>query len=239
MPEGQSRVESEQVRPLADLVGDIFDRRVEHGNRTIILETYQKKFEKMLETLPQENRNTLAVELSRLLVTIQGVVSEYGARVSDFVRKIVLWPMIKADKNFPKDKYYQLELARAQAWGDFSLRTTKTATAERMAYRNNFMPSALVGAEIGTLGGAYLAPALVGSAIGAGKGAAAGIALGAGGIALGAGIGAAIGGGSALLLRLKDEIMGPPILFYNMGGGVAGGVYAGALLGAKSAITGY
>ncbi len=216
MGEGQSIREVEPNMPLADAVTAIFERRAHHGERHLILETYQKKFEEILEHLPKEKRNTTAIQLQRLSVTIGGSIAEYSSRLSDFVRNIVNWPMVAAVEDFPKDKYYQIELARAQAWGEFAVNTTKTATAERMAYRDHFLPNALVGA--GTLGSLGLVGGLAAGALEGGKvgllGGLQGAAIGA---AVGAAVGGAIGGASSLVLRVKDMFLGPPAAYYHLG----------------------
>lgn len=217
MGEGQAAVEKEQRSSLPSLIADVFDRRVENyrKDRKLIRETYEQKFEKLLETIPRENRDTTAIKIQKVLVKIGGFFSEYGARFTDFVRNVVMWPMVRATRDFPKDKYYQIGLARAKAWGEFARDTTRTATAERMAYRNHFLPSAVVGAEIGTAAGALLSiPVAVG--IGATEGAKVGLVAGAQGALLGATVGGAIGGAVSLALKFKDRIIGPPVLYYEL-----------------------
>ncbi len=226
MPEGQSLPEVEPNVPLADAVSAIFERRATHGGRELILEQYQEKFQRLIDTLPKENRDTLMVDVQKFFVKINGWFSEYGARVSDFIRNVVTSPMIRADKDFPKDVYYQLELSRAQAWGDFAMRTTKTATAARTAYRNNFLPAALTGSIVGGVGYGLYKGIEVGT-----------LAGGLGGAVVGAALGAAIGGGVSVGMRIKDRIMGPPVIIYPLGGGVAGGI-AGAGGSIASALTG-
>lgn len=210
MPEGQTLREVEPTIPLADAVSAIFERRAKHGDRELIMETYTQKFEKLLETLPKENRDNLAIKIQKFFVKVDGWFAEYGARVADFVRNVTVWPMIRAQDDFPNDVNYQAGLARAQSWGEFALRTTKTATAARMAYRDNFFPSALT---VGTIG-----------AIGAGvaEGVTYGALAGLHGAAIGAVVGGAVGGGLSLMLQLKDRIMGPPVLYFGLGGPASG-----------------
>lgn len=69
---------------------------------------------------------------------LRGVFAEYGARFGDFINNIINWPMIRATPDYPKDKFYQIELAQAKAWGGFARDTTRTATAERTGYRDLF-----------------------------------------------------------------------------------------------------
>jgi len=211
------------MTPLEREIQAVFDRRAEHGERRLILDTYLEKFDNLLKTMPKEQRDTAMVKIQRFVVKIGGYISEYTARFTDFVRSVVVWPMVAATQDFPKDKYYQIELARAKAWGEFARDTTKTATSERMAYRDHFFPSALVGAEalgiFGTVAGATY--------LGATKGTIAGAAVGGlYGAAAGAVVGGAIGGTAALVMRLKDRIFGPPAVYYSLftyGGGSSGG----------------
>ncbi len=169
--------------------------------------------------MPQEKRDTMAVHLQKIMVDIRGYVSEYGARFSDFIRNVVMWPMIHATRDFPKDKNYQISLARAKAWGEFAVNTTKTATAERTAYKENFLPSAIIGGETGILPGMF-----VGASLGLVEGTKYGLVTGgAYGAAIGAAAGAVIGGAISLGLRLKDRIMGPPAVYYDIFSGVTAG----------------
>lgn len=218
MPEGQPIREVEPQVPIADAVRQIFERRATHGDRKLILEAYQSQFEKVLTTLPKDKRENTSIQIQRFAVKIRGYLSEYTTRFADYVRNIVVWPMISATEDFPKDKYYQMELARAKAWGEFALDTTKTATAERMAYRDHWLPNALTGAgslgAVGLLGGVTFG-ALEGAKIGAVVG------LGLGGAAVGAAVGGAIGGGMSLALEIKDRILGPPVVYYNLFAGNA------------------
>lgn len=214
MGEGQVFVEKEQRSSLPSLIADVFDRRVENyrKDRKLIRETYEQKFASLLETIPRESRDTTAIKIQKVLVKIGGFFSEYGARLSDFVRNVVMWPMVRATRDFPKDKYYQIGLARAKAWGEFARDTTKTATAERMAYRNHFLPAAVVGAEIGAA--AVSLPVAVG--VGIAEGAKYGLIAGAQGALIGGAVGGAIGGAVSLALKLKDRIIGPPVLYYEL-----------------------
>lgn len=216
-------------KPLDELIAEVFDRKAKRNGekRLLILETYQQKFENLVEKMPPENQDTLMVNLQKIGMTIRGTFAEYGARITDFVRNIVVWPMIRTAPDFPKDKYYQIQLARTKAWTGFAGNTVKTATAERLAYRDHFLPSAVIGAESGALFGTFWGiPA--GILIGATEGAKVGLAVGAGGVAAGAGLGAILGGGASLIMRLKDRMIGPPIAYYNLdsfsgtrGGGVS------------------
>lgn len=214
MPEGQIIREVEPRVPLADAVRQIFERRATHGERKLILETYQQKFEQLVTHLPKEKQDTAMVTIQRFMNKIRGYVSEYGARLVDYVRKVTVWPMIMATENYPKDKYYQMELARAKAWGEFGMNTTKTATAERISFRDNFLPSAIIGAETLAPVGAVAGLAL----LGASKGAAYGLVAGG---AAGAVAGGILGGGVAMGMYFSDMLFGPPVTYYNLfaGGG--------------------
>lgn len=128
--------------------------------------------------------------------------------------------MIRATSDFPKDKYYQMGLARAKAWGGFARDTTRTATAERFAFRDHFLPSAIIGAEGGAFLGAF-ASIPVGVIAGAKLGAEVGLLAGAGTAVGGALLGAGIGGLSTLLVRLQDRIIGPPVAYYELFGGLS------------------
>lgn len=205
MGENQSVREVEPNKPLAEAVREVFERRARAGERKLILETYQQKFDQLLQTLPKENRDRLAVKIQKFFININGWLSEYGARFGDFIRSIVVWPMIRGVKDFPQDPIYQIELARAQAWGDFALRTTKTATAARTAYRDKLLPSAITFGALGAVG--------TGIVYGAQYGAIAGLQ----GAAIGAAAGGIIGGGISLGLRVKDLLMGPPAVYYSYG----------------------
>jgi len=231
MPEGQSLQEVEPNKTLASEVRGVFERRALAGDRKLIYDTYQKKLDALIQTMPSEERNNVAIKVQEVVTQVRGFVSEYGARFFDFVRNIVLWPMIQADKDFPKDKYYQLSLASAKAWGEFGWDTTKTATAERKAYRDHFLASAVTKGELGALAGGaggLLIGAIEGAKIGA-------VTLGVGGALAGAAVGGAIGGVYSLGLYFKDKIMGPPVVFYDLQGmeatAVANANAAGKLVG--------
>lgn len=217
MPETSTRIEGESKRPLAELVSDVFERRATRGNRKLIVEMYEQKFEDLLQTIPLEQRVNTAVKIQKLLVKVGGHVKEYGSRFVDFVRSIVVWPMIAATEEFPKDKYYQMSLSWAKSWGAYARSTTKTATAERMSYRNQFLANSLLGAQVGGVLGAVgfglVEGAKYGTLVGGLQGAAVGAAIG--GATLGA-----IRGGTSLFLRLKDAIIGTPVFFYELAGGV-------------------
>lgn len=212
MQERKLSHEHEQ-RSLAYQISEIFERRATAGDRKLILETYQTKLDTLIQTLPKESQGDVATSIQRVITTIRGVFAEYGARITDFTRKVVLWPMIRADKNFPKDKYYQIELARAKAWGEFGKDSTKTATAERTAYRDHFFSTAIshaqaVGASMGVSAAAFgaLEGAKIGTVVGLGvQGAIGGAILG--------GIG---GGIYSAGLYWKDKIMGPPAAYYDL-----------------------
>ncbi len=220
MAEIQPTRERETGTSLASQINEIFERRATAGDRKLILETYQQKFDQLLLTLPKEKRDTIAIKIQQFAVKIGGYISEYSARFSDFVRNVVVWPMAAASEEFPKDKYYQIELARAKAWGEFARDTTKTATAERMAYRDHFLPSAITGAEAGGIFGAVAGAMFAGVA----KGTEIGFIAGGGlqGAAIGAAVGGALGGGTALLMGIKDRIIGPPVLYYSLFAGMGG-----------------
>ena len=230
----------EEIRkkPLADLMADVFERRIATSavkpERRLIMETYAGKFREVVNTLPPEKRNTSAIEIQKIFVKLRGVFAEYGARFGDFVNNIINWPMIRATPDFPKDKYYQMGLARAKAWGGFALDTTKTATAERFAFRDHFLPSAVIGAEGGSLvGGVMSLPIAVG--LGVDLGVKTGLLAGVAGVAGGALLGGALGGASALIMRLKDRIIGPPVVYYELDTGshahTGSGIRAGGMDG--------
>lgn len=213
MPESQSIHEVEPKKPLADAVREVFERRATKGEQKLIIKTYQKKLEALVQKMPAEQQKDIAIKIQKGITVIRGAFAEYGARFIDFMRKIFLWPMIRVDKDFPKDKYYQIELARAKAWGEFGMDTTKTATAERTAYRDHFLSTSLshaqaVGASVGV--SSALWGALEGAKIGTVVG------LGAQGAAAGAVVGGIAGGAYSLSLFMKDKIMGPPTAFYDL-----------------------
>lgn len=224
-------------KPLDELIADVFDGKALEirRNRHLIREMYEQKFAELVEKMPSEDQDTLMVNLQRIGMTVRGVFAEYGARITDFVRNIVVWPMIRTVPDFPKDKYYQIQLARAKAWTGFAGDTVKTATAERLAYRDHFLPSAVIGAEGGALFGTFWGiPA--GILIGATEGAKMGLLAGVGGVAVGAGLGAILGGGASLSMRLKDRMIGPPLTYYNLDSfsGIRGG---GVSIGQSSSLS--
>ncbi len=221
MPEGQpSGNEREAGISLASQINEVFERRASAGERKLIMETYKQKFESLIKTLPKEKQNTSMVKIQRAIVSISGAFYEYGARFTDFIRKVFIFPMIAAIEDFPKDKYYQIELARAKAWGEFAHDTTKTATAERNGYRDHFLPTALTGAEALGAMGTFMGAAYGGAKAGSLAGAAAGGLYGA---AIGAAAGGILGGAMSLIMRASDRIMGPPVAYYNLNRILAGG----------------
>lgn len=212
MAENQSVREVEPSKPLAEAVREVFDRRAAKGERKLIMETYGKKLEHLIQTMPKEQQENIAIKIQKVLTTIRAFFAEYGARFTDFIRKIFLWPMILNGKDFPKDKYYQIELARAKAWGEFGMDTTKTATTERSAYRDHFFSTSIVGAQVGAgiLGSAGL---ISGAMM---EGAKVGAIAGVQGAAVGAVVGGVVGGAISAGLWAKDKIMGPPVVFYDL-----------------------
>lgn len=205
--------ERELNKSLGDRVQAIFERRATKGERNLILETYRTKLDTLIQKLPAEERGNIAVNIQKVITTIRGAFAEYGARITDFTRKVFLWPMIRADKDFPKDKYYQIELARAKAWGEFAKDSSKTATAERNAYRDHFLSTAVshaqaVGASVGA--SAALWGAFEGAKIGTVVG------LGIQGAVGGAIVGGIGGGIYSAGLYLKDKVMGPPTAYYDL-----------------------
>lgn len=208
-------------KPLSDLITDVFERRVStqavKKERRLIMETYGVKFRELVDTLPPEKRDTTAIELQKIFVKLRGVFSEYEARFGDFINNIINWPMIRATPDFPKDRYYQIGLAKAKAWGGFARDTTRTATLERKGFRDYFLPSSIIGAEGGAMLGS-LASVPVGIMVGTEIGVQAGIWGGIGTIAGGALLGGALGGLGALVLRLKDRILGEPVVYYDLFG---------------------
>jgi len=212
MPERRPSNEQEH-KDLANQIGEIFERRATKGERNLILRTYQVKLDRLIQSMPQEQQGDVAIKIQKVITTIRGVFAEYGARIADFTRKVFLWPMIRADKNFPKDKYYQIELARAKAWGEFAKDSTKTATAERTAYRDHFLSTVVshaqaVGASMGISAAAF--GALEGAKIGTVVG------LGVQGTLGGAILGGIGGGIYSAGLYLKDKSMGPPAAYYDL-----------------------
>lgn len=213
MSERPNPYEREQKKSLGDQIQAIFERRATKGERNLILETYRTKLDTLIQKLPAEERGNVAVKIQKVITTIRGVFVEYGARITDFIRKVFLWPMIRADKDFPKDKYYQIELARAKAWGEFAKDSSKTATAERTAYRDHFLSTAVshaqaVGASVGLSAAAWGAfeGAKIGTVVG----------LGVQGAVGGAIVGGVGGGIYSAGLYLKDKIMGPPTAYYDL-----------------------
>jgi len=202
-------------KPLDQKIAAIFDRSVKEYEKGTVQKVYQEKFQELVNFMPSEDRDRIMVKLQKLGVSIRGAFGEYGSRFFDFVRNAVSWPLIQADSTYPKDKYYQMAIARAKAWTGFAKDTTKTATAERNVLKNHFLPSAITGAEYGALGFG-----IAGAALGATKGAAVGAAtMGLGGAAVGAGLGAAVGGLGSIARRIKDRMIGPPIMYYNLDSG--------------------
>jgi len=206
--------EREQKKSLGDQIQAIFERRATKGERKLILETYETKLDALIQKLPKEQQDNVAIKIQKILTTIRGVFAEYGARITDFARKVFLWPLIRAGKDFPKDKYYQIELGRAKAWGEFAKDTTKTATAERTAFRDHFLSTAVSHAGVG---GAVLGTAgIIGGAATEGAKIGAVVGLGVQGAAVGAIAGGILGGAYSAGLFLKDKIMGPPVVFYDL-----------------------
>lgn len=208
--------ESESLNALNEQIEAIFKRRSDAAReRGLIKRVYEENFRKMIDTLPSENQDSIRVKTQKLAITTRAVFAEYGARLTDFVRTLVVRPMILATSDFPKDKYYQIELARAKAWTGFAHNTIPTATAERNAYRDNFLPSALSGATEGALvGGFFGIPA--GILLGALEGATVGAVAGIGGVVAGTAIGATIGGVGSIGRRIMDRWIGPPVAYYNL-----------------------
>ena len=234
-------VSPEEIRkkPLADLITDVFERRIATSavkpERRLIMETYGAKFQALVDTLPSEKRETTSMVVQKFLVTVGSFFSEYRARFTDFVRNIALWPIVHSSPDFPRDKHYQIELARANAWGTFGRDTTRTATAERSGYRNAFLPTALAGAQTGAAAvGALSVPFAIG--IGATEGAMKGLAFGVGGAAIGAAIGAGVGGAVSIALKLQDRIFGPPVVYYDLGEHAASSGGSDALLNISSSL---
>lgn len=214
MSERSSFHEREPKKSIADQVQAIFERRATKGERKLILETYETKLDALIQKLPAGERDNVAIKIQKIITTIRGVFAEYGARITDFARKVFLWPMIRNATDFPKDKYYQIELARAKAWGEFAKDTTKTATAERTAFRDHFLSTAVSHAGVG---GALLGTAgIIGGAATEGAKIGAVIGLGVQGAAVGAVAGGILGGAYSAGLFLKDKIMGPPVVFYDL-----------------------
>lgn len=210
-------VETETIKqPLDEQIAAVFDRSVDNYKKDkLIIKTYEQKFQQLVDQLPADRQDDVMIKLQKIGMTIRGIFNEYGARFTDFVRNIVVWPMVKAVPDFPKDKYYQVQLARAKAWTGFAKDTVPTATSERLGYRDHFLPSVVTQAQAGALFSTFWAIPF-GVAVGATEGAKYGLAAGLGGVAAGAGLGAIIGGGSTLIMRLKDRMIGPPIAYYNL-----------------------
>lgn len=230
MAEKDIHHEREAGTSLVYQINEIFERRASAGERTLIMQTYQQGFEKLLQTMSKEKQNTSMIKIQRALTKIEGAVHEYGARFVDYIRKIFVWPLIAATEDFPKDKYYQIELSRAKAWGEFASTTTKTATAERNAYRDHFLPAALTVASTTSAVGAFIGGSLAGVVQGGLTGLGGGI-VGAG---IGAVAGGVLGGGASLTMRYKDMMLGEPRMFYNLNmimrsGGSGNGVSIGGM----------
>lgn len=214
MAERQIPREREVGKSLTYQINEIFERRATKGERKLILETYETKLDALIQKMPKEQQDNIAIKLQKILTTIRGVFAEYGARITDFARKVFLWPMIRAGKDFPKDKYYQIELGRAKAWGEFAKDTTKTATAERTAYRDHFLST--VASHAGVVGAVLGAGGIIGGAATEGAKIGAIVGLGIQGAAVGAVAGGILGGAYSAGLFLKDKIMGPPIVYYDL-----------------------
>lgn len=230
MPERQLPLEREPGKSLAHQINEIFERRASAGERKLIMQTYQQGFEKLLQTMPKEKQDTSMIKIQRALTKIEGSVHEYGARFADYIRKIFVWPLIAATEDFPKDKFYQIELSRAKAWGEFAATTTKTATAERNTYRDHFLPAAVSIAGTTSTIGAFIGGTFAGIAQGGLTGLGGGI-VGAG---IGAVAGGVLGGGASLAMRYKDMMLGEPRMFYNLNmtarsGGSGNGISIGGM----------
>lgn len=202
----------EANRPsIHEQIAEIFNRREERLN---LKDAYKKAFEVLVETLAPEDRDRVMVKLQKFGISVRGTFAEYGSRFCDFVRNTVSWPLAMADSSYPKDKYYQMERARAEALMRSWARTLNVATTERKVLRDNFLAAAVTGGAYGSIAGAAVSvlPAI---GVGIKYGALAGAAAGVEGAAIGAGIGGLIGGMSSLVMRIKDKIMGPPVAQLN------------------------
>lgn len=213
MGEGAPVREVEPNEPLGEAIRKVFERRAEHGKRKLIMETYMSKFDDLLKILPQEKRDTISIRVQRMFLKIGAGFAEYASRFTDFIRNALVAPMIWATKDFPRDKYYQVNLAGAQAWGEFALRTTKTATAERMNYRDHFWNATASGVPWGSVAGAVSLGAFEGMKYGTLAAGAAGAAVGAAAGAVG---GLIVSGARSLAFNLQDAIIGPPVVYYDL-----------------------
>jgi hypothetical protein len=210
-------------------VASIFNRKVEKYEKGTVIRMYQEKFHDLCQQLPHEEQNRITVKLQQIGILVRGTVGEYGARFSDFIRNIVSWPMIMADSTFPKDKYYQMALARAKAWTGYASDTTKTATRERESFKDHFLPSVIAGATGGAVIGAlYGGP--IGVVAGLKTGSEIGLAIASSTVA-GGGLGAFAGGLRSLVYKIQDRIFGHPARSYNMD---ASFIKFGASMGAIS-----
>jgi len=188
LPRRQEQTQTEDK--LVKQIADVFAREPRDQKEKYIYRTYYENFLKMIERLQEKDQKRLMVKLQKLGIKITGFFAEYGSRFADVVRNIALWPMVFADKNFPKDKNYQWALAHAKAWTEFAQNSQDTATAERYAYKEHWFSSLFTGTETGALLGAVVSGAVVGLE----KGAEAGMIAGVQGAGAGAAVGALIGG---------------------------------------------
>jgi hypothetical protein len=203
-----SNHEGERANGFLRKLTDIFDRKAGAGSEHLIKDTFVGKFNDMVEHMAPADQNRIMVKIQRGLVTIGGYMHEYGARIADFVRNTVNAPMVMADEKFPKNAIYTEVLSMAESWGNHAKNTQKTATDARNSYRDHFLPTAATGALQGAVfGGLY--GALEGSKYGL-------VANGPHGAVVGAGVGGALGVLAPIVMRIKDKLMGPPVLYYSI-----------------------
>lgn len=188
----------------------VFDRREEATKEHLIKDAFVNAFDDMVQNMEPENQDRIMVKIQRGLVTIGGYMHEYGARLGDFVRNAVNAPMILGDENasFPRNKVYAEVLSVAQSWGVHAKNTQKIATDTRNSYRDHFLPTAATGALQGALALGTIS-AIEGSKYGF-------VAAGFQGALIGAGAGGVIGAATPWIMRIKDKLMGPPVLYYSL-----------------------
>lgn len=186
----------------------VFDRREQDTKEHLIKDAFVNAFDDMVQNMEPEDQKTIMVKIQRGLVTIGGYMHEYGARLGDFVRNAVNAPMLAADESFPRNKIYAETLSVAKQWGDHAKNTQKIATDTRNSYRDHFLPTTATGALQGAIALGTLS-AIEGSKYGF-------VAAGFQGALIGAGAGGVIGAATPWIMRIKDKLMGPPVLYYSL-----------------------
>lgn len=146
MSELPQNPEQEQTS-IGQEVKEQFDQAREKatgGEKQSIIKAYQEAFDtKVLAALPPESRDKLVPKIQRLGVTISAAARTVGAKCGDLVSNAVHWPMVLADKDWPRDARYQQEVARADAWGTAAAKKTEIDLKKRQSYQDHFLAASL------------------------------------------------------------------------------------------------